>query len=309
MRAAIMTERNGTPTVVSIDEPLRVPNTLKIRVEAAGLQPTDIMRARGEYKTPALPYIIGGEGVGELEDGSRVYFGHSIAASGAFAEWTIVPEEEVWPLPAGVDAGQAIALAIAGTGALIPLQEAGIRPGDRVLVLGATGPLGQVALQAAKALGAGCVVAAARTIDRLELLKARGIADEIVQLGAGNDEIALKGVAGSGFDVVLDGVYGPPFRAALRNSAFGARLMTVGASAGMEVSISAWDMVRRSHNGVGTGYRPAAERRKAWQWLLDLAADGRMDVDVAWFDLEGVASAWAAQLGSPGAKIVARIAT
>ena len=304
-----MVERNGTPSVVTMDDPLTEPNTLRIRAIAAGLQPTDIMRARGTYKTPAVPYIIGGEGVGELEDGSRVYFGHSIPSSGAFAEWTIVPEEEVWRLPGAVDAGQAIALAIAGTGALIPLQEARIRSGERVLILGATGPLGQVALQAARALGAGCVVAAARTKDRLERIKARGIADEIVQLGTGNDEAALRSVAGAGFDVVLDAIYGPPFVAALRNTAFGARLMTVGASAGMEVSISAWDMVRRSHHGVGTGYRPVDERRNAWRWLLNLAAEGRMFVDIAWFDLEDTASAWASQLESPGAKIVARIAT
>src|SRR5271169_2218825 len=131
MHAAIMVERNGTPSDATMDDPLTAPYTLRIRDIDAGLQPTDIMRARCTYKTPAVPYIIGGEGVGELEDGSRVYFCHSIPSSGAFAEWTIVPEEEVWRLPGAVDAGQAIALAIAGTGALIPLQEARIRSGER----------------------------------------------------------------------------------------------------------------------------------------------------------------------------------
>jgi NADPH2:quinone reductase len=308
MRAAIMTELNGTPELREVPDCVAEPGTRRIRVNAAGLQPTDIMRARGLYNAPTLPYVIGGEGVGRLDDGTRVYFGHSIASSGATCDWTVVPEAEIWPIPAAIDDEQAIALAIAGTGALIPLEEAHIQPGERVLVLGATGPLGQIALQLARVMGAGLVAAAARTLAPLERLKARGIADEIAQLGQGNDDAALKAIAGPGFDVVLDCIYGPPAEAAMRATAVGGRMMSIGVGAGMTVTLSLKDLVRRAHHGVSTGHRPAEERRAAYGRLLDHALAGSITVDIAPFSIDRVGDAWAARLGSPGGKVVVRVA-
>ncbi|MGI4746594.1 MAG: quinone oxidoreductase family protein [Janthinobacterium lividum] len=306
MRAAIIDERNGTPKMVDIPEPEAVPGTLKIAVSAAGLGPTDIMRSAGTYKTPKVPYIIGGEGTGRSPDGGRVYFGHSIESSGAFGDWTIVPEEEVWPIPDDIDDGQAIALAITGTGALIPLEEAKIKPGERVLILGATGPLGQIALQLSRAMGAGSVVAAARTRSALDRLAERGIADGIVHLGQGDDVAALKAGAGSGYDVVLDCVYGPPAEAAMKAMAPGGRMMSIGVGAGMTMTLSLRDLVMRSHHGVGTGHRPVAERRAAYERLLGYHREGKLDVEILWFDLDHAPEAWAAQVASPGAKIVLR---
>jgi NADPH:quinone reductase-like Zn-dependent oxidoreductase len=309
MRAAQMLERNGTPVVRDLPEPFAEPGTLKIAVDAAGIQFTDLMRAQGTYKTPDCPYIIGGEGVGHLADGTRVYFGHSIPSSGACCDWTIVPEEEVWPLAADIDDGQAIALGIAGTGALIPLEEARIKSGENVLILGATGPLGQIALQVSRALGAGRVVAAARGRPKLEALLARGVADAIVQLGQGDDEAALKAENAGGYDVVLDCVYGPPAEAAMRATAFGARMMSIGVQAGMTVTLSLRDLVRRAHIGVGTGHRPVAERRAAYERLLAYARAGQLSVDVVPFGLEQAPQAWAALQASPGGKIVLRPGT
>jgi NADPH2:quinone reductase len=309
MRAALITERSGSPVMQDVAEPDAVPGCHKIRVLTAGLQPTDILRSRGLYKTPALPYIVGGEGVGLLPDGSRVYFGHSIPSSGAFAQWTIVPTKEVWPLPEDMDAGQATALGIAGTGALIPIQQANIVPGDNVLVLGATGPVGQVAAQMARVSGASRVVAAARTLAPLVRLKERGIADEIVQLGLGDDDSALKASAGDGFTVIFDTVFGPPLRAALRASQFHARVICVGLIGTSDVTLSGRDIARRTIQGVGTGYRPAAERRAAWEHLLALSREGRMAVDCVPFDLEQASEAWAAQVCSPAGKIIVHVAS
>lgn len=306
MRAAQMLERNGTPVVLELPEPQAAPGTVKIEVIAAGIQFTDLMRSQGTYKTPECPYIIGGEGVGRLADGTRVYFGHSIPSSGACGEWTIVPEAEVWPIPAGIDDGQAIALGIAGTGALIPLEEARIKPGENVLILGATGPLGQIALQVSRALGAGRVAAAARGRAKLEDLRARGLADEIVQLGQGDDDAALQAGSAGGFDVVLDCVYGKPAEAAMRATADGGRMMSIGVQAGMTVTLSLRDLVRRAHFGVGTGHRPVAERRAAFERLLGYALAGKLVVDIVLFGLEDAAAAWAALQSSPGGKIVLR---
>ncbi len=304
MRAAVITALNSTPTVKEFAEPRASAGTSLISVIAGGASPTDLMRAAGVYGSFAPPCIVGGEGVGRLEDGGRVYFGHSVSPYGAWADRTIVPDVEVWPLPDDVSDGVAIALGISGTGALIPLEEAKIQPGECVLILGATGPLGQIALQLARHMGARTVVAAARNLPALERLRTRGMADEIVQLGAGDDLGALKAAAGKGYNVVLDVIYGPPAEAALRATAAGARMMSIGIQAGFMMSVSLRDLVSRSHMGVGTGMRPVAERRAAFDRLIDLGRRGQIKVDIKNFALTDAASAWEAQRNSPHGKII-----
>ena len=275
-----------------------------ITVTAAGIGPADLMRAKGFFGPVASAYVPGGEGVGTLADGTRVYFGHSIAPFGAMAQQALVADAEVWPCPAQVPDDQVIALAISGTGALIPMEEARIQTGDNVLILGATGPVGQIALQLARVMGAGHVVAAARNPVKLAALKSRGWADATVQLGTDDDEAALKAASNGGFDVVLDVIYGPPAEAAMRATRPGARMMSIGIQAGQTVTLSLRDLVFRSHIGVGTGQRPADERRAAFERLMKLATAGKLTVDTAIYTFERADEAWAAQAGSPHAKIV-----
>ncbi|MGI4746593.1 MAG: quinone oxidoreductase family protein [Janthinobacterium lividum] len=304
MRAAIIGELNGTPRVAEHAKPEPLHGHSLVEIVAGAIGPTDLMRASGTYKPPTFPYIVGGEGIGRLADGTRVYFGHSHPPFGALSEWTSVPDDEIWTIPDDIEDGLAIALGISGTGALIPLEQAGIGPGERVLILGATGPLGQIALQASRVLGAGTVIAAARTRSALERMVALGHADDFVQLGTGDDQAALKSKAGPGYDVVLDIVYGPPAEAAMRCTAIGGRMMSIGVQAGNTVTLSLKDLVMRSHHGVGTGQRPVAERRAAYERLLRYGSDGRIKVDVMWFALDDAADAWEAQRNSPGAKII-----
>ncbi len=280
-----------------------------VTVVAAGIGPSDLMRAKGLYGGATMPdYVPGGEGIGRLADGTRIYFGHSAAPYGAIAETTLVPDAEIWPAPADLDDDQIIALAISGTGALIPLEEARIKPDEQVLILGATGPVGQIGLQVARILGAGRVVAAARSLDKLQALKAAGLADAIVQLGGESDEAALKAAAqGAGYDVILDIVYGRPAEAAMRASAPGARMMSIGVQAGMSVSLTLRDLVFRSHIGVGTGQRPTAERRAAYDRLLAMAKDHGLRAETVTFAFEDAAKAWAAKAGTPGGKIIIRM--
>jgi NADPH2:quinone reductase len=310
MLAARMLKRHGTPVLQNVPEISAPEGASRIEVLAAGLQNGDLMRARGTYKVPALPYTIGGEGVGRLPNGQRVYFGHSIPESGAVCAFTIVPDDEVWPIPDDIDDSTAIALAIAGTGALIPLETAKIQPGESVLILGASGPLGQIALQLSRAMGAGRVIGAARGLPALERLKQRGIADGIVQLGQGDDEAALKREAGSGFDVVLDCLYGPPAEAALRTTALGARMISIGIQAGETMTVALKDLFQRSHLGVGTSHRSVKERRAAYGRLLDYARAIPIVVDSTEFDLVNVADAWAAlEVGGFAGKIIVRVKT
>jgi NADPH:quinone reductase-like Zn-dependent oxidoreductase len=302
-----MPELHGSVRVQEFPEPQAARGARIISVTAGGIGPTDLLRAVGRYKTVAPPYVVGGEGVGRLEDGTRVYFGHSISPYGSWAQKTIVAEEEIWPIPDEVPDELAIVCGISGTGALIPLEQARIRAGDRVLVLGATGPLGQIGLQLARLMGAGKVVAAARGLQALERLRACGVADEIVQLGAGDDHAALAAVAGEGYDAVLDVVFGPPAQAAIRACAAGARIVSVGTQAGDTVTLGIRDIIHRWHCAVATGTRPVAERRAAFERLLALARNGAIKVDVTTFSLGQAMQAWQAQGRSAHSKIILRI--
>jgi NADPH:quinone reductase len=306
MKAAVLTALHAAPLVQEFEEPRERPDACVIRVTAGGGSPTELMRAAGVYGAFNPPCVVGGEGIGLAQGKGRVYFGHSVSPFGGWAERTLVPETEIWPIPDGVSDGLAIALGISGTGALIPLEEAKIRPGERVLILGATGPVGQLALQLARRMGAGVIVAAGRNRPALARLRERGFADDIAQLGTGDDLAALKAAAGKGYDVVLDVIYGPPAEAALRATAPGARMMSIGVQAGYSMSITLRDLVSRSHVGVGTGQRPVAERRAAFERLIELARDGHIEVDTSEFSLDNAAAAWEAQRHSPHAKIIVR---
>lgn len=303
MKAAVIAS-DSSFTLAEHNAPAPVDGFAVIAVRAAGIGPTDLMRAKGFFGPVTGAYVPGGEGTGTLADGTRVYFGHSAAPFGAIAEQTLVPVAEVWPFPAQLNDDQVIALAISGTGALMPLEEARICAGDNVLILGATGPVGQIALQLAKIFGAGRVVAAARNADQLAALTARGWADDTVQLGAGDDEAALKAASNGGFDVVLDVIYGPPAEAAMRATRPGARMMSIGVQAGHTVTLSLRDLVFRSHIGVGTGQRPAAERQAAFDRLMALAVDKGLTVDTTVYAFDRADEAWSAQAGSPYAKII-----
>lgn len=303
MKAATIA-RDGSFTLAEHFDPAAADGMAVIDVRAAGIGPTDLMRAKGFFGPVTGVYVPGGEGTGLLADGTRVYFGHSAAPFGAIAEKTLVPVSEVWSFPPQLADDLVIGLAISGIGALIPMEEAQIRQGDNVLILGATGPVGQIALQLAKILGAGHVVAAARSAEKLAQLVARGWADDTVQLGTSDDEAALKTASNGGFDVVLDVIYGPPAEAAMRATRPGARMMSIGVQAGPTVTLSLRDLVFRSHVGVGTGQRPATERQAAFNRLMALATDKGLSVDTAVYAFDRADEAWAAQAVSPHAKII-----
>lgn len=306
MKAAVISERGAAPVVQEFPEPASQEGAVLIDMDTAGLGGWDVL---GAYRLGVqYPCVIRGEGVGRAPDGRRVYFGErSVMPFGAWAERTLVPADEVWDVPDDVDDKTAITMGIAATGALVPLERANIQRGEQVLVLGATGTLGQVALQLARYLGAGTVVAAARSVETLQRLKTRGIADEVVALGSENDVAALKDAAGDGFDVVLDLVCGQPMLNALKATRWGARIMTIGTGAGRQINLDIADLLFRTLSCVGTGQRPPADRRAIWERLLRIAHTENIQVDYADYTLDQAAEAWASQIAGPHAKITARI--
>src|ERR1700723_2997202 len=162
MKAAVIAERGALPLPGDFAEPTAQPGAILIDVDTGGLGGWDTL---GAYRLGVqYPCVIRGEGVGRrVGDGRRVYFGErSVAPFGPRAERTIVPAAEVWKVPDDVDDRTAISLGIAATGAIVPLQQANIKSGENVLILGATGTLGRIALQLACRFGGGVIVGASR---------------------------------------------------------------------------------------------------------------------------------------------------
>jgi NADPH:quinone reductase len=305
MRAAVIVERGALPVPGEFPEPTAKDGAVLIDVDTAGLGGWDTL---GAYRLGVqFPCVIRGEGVGRrVSDGRRVYFGErSVAPFGAWAERTLVPTEEVWEVPSDVDDKTAISLGIAATGAIVPLQQANIQSGENVLIIGATGTLGRIALQLARRFGAGHIVGASRSKVALANIKQQGLADEVVTLGGADDVTALKAAAREGFDVVLDLVCGQPLLNALKATRWRARIMTIGTGAGRQINLDVADLLFRTLSVVGTGQRAAQDRQAIWQGLLAMNRQQRFEIEYTDYSLARVTEAWQSQLDGAHAKITA----
>lgn len=301
MHAAVLHAHGATPAYESFEEPLAGEGQVVVEVSAAGVNPVDVRKASGAFVTgpPPLPSVVGSEGVGRIAgDGRRVYFGAPVAPFGAFAERALVAADDPVELPDGLDDGVAVALGVSGLAAWLSLAwRARLRPGETVLVLGATGIVGQLAVQAAKLLGAGRVVAAGRDRELLERARQLG-ADATVELGGAADGAALtdafREAAGGDVDVVHDPLWGAPAAAALAALAVDGRHVQLGQSAGAEATLVSAPL-RGRHLSV-LGYMnylvPLDVRRDAYRALAEHAAAGRLAVEVERIPLAQVADAW-----------------
>src|SRR6266567_6853804 len=136
-----------------------------VHVRAAALKPVEKQLASGtHYAIPSqLPVVCGVDGIGYLDDGTRVFFGGPRSPYGAMAQRTVVARSHCFQIPEAVDDATAAALANPGVSAWLTLTwRAKLIPGETVLVHGATGVTGKLAVQIAKLLGAGRVIAAGR---------------------------------------------------------------------------------------------------------------------------------------------------
>jgi NADPH:quinone reductase-like Zn-dependent oxidoreductase len=297
MRAAILHEAGQPPTVGDFDEP----DTVQVRL--AGLNPVDLAMASGDMGKPMTPSIVGKEGIGTNSKGQRVYFDSPPQPYGSWAEFCLVDSEKTFPVPTDVDDALAVALGIAGLAAWLPLtRHADVSNGQSVLVLGATGVVGRIAVQAAKLLGAGKVVGAGRNRESLQEVSGLG-ADATVVLGQGDDAAALKSEADGGYDVVIDTVYGKPFLAALEATAIGGTLVTIGLGAGASADIPFRALMGRTHVGHGNDVMPTEVVRAGYEELMGHAAQGHLKVDTRTYDLEEASEAWRAQEAGPHVKL------
>jgi NADPH2:quinone reductase len=281
-------------------------------ISAVSLNPIDINVGAGRYfgGHPELPYVPGGEGVGRAPDGTRVYLfgdGLGLFRDGLLAERASAPADLGIPLPDAVSDEVAAACGIAGMAGWMPVAwRAPVREDDRVLVLGATGTVGLVAVQAAKLLGAKHVVAAGRNAERLGRAAELG-ADATVSLEEDDLVAAFKEAAGGdGPTHIVDMLWGPPAAAAIQAAAPGWRMVQIGQSAGAEVSLASAAI--RGKMGELYGYTdfavPKDEFREHYLRLVGHAAAGEIIFDIETYPLERVTDAWERQAAGANAKIV-----
>lgn len=307
MNAAVL-HAPGAPRFGAFEPPAARPRHAVVDVAAAGVNPVDLLIADGILPDlrPSFPSVSGREGVGRLADGRRVYFMEPAAPYGAMAERALVAEDDLFDVPDGVDDALAVALGISGFAAWLPLAWcARLEPGETVLVLGATGSVGCLAVQAAKLLGAGRVIAAGRSAAGLERALAHG-ADAIVRLDAEDLPAALADAAGGPVDVIVDALWGPFAAAAHHVAAHGARHVQIGHAGGREATLPAVPIRARGITLIGHSNFdvPHAVRQDTYHSLLEHAHAGRLALDVEVLPLRDVAHAWERQRGGPGAKLV-----
>lgn len=316
MHAAVVHKLGIPPRCEQFPEPVAEANEVIVQVLAASLKPVDKQIAAGShYATPrSLPFVCGMDGVGRLESGERVFFGGCRAPYGAMAQRTVVPRAFIFPIPAGLSDEVAAALPNPGVSAWLTLSfRAKLRPGENVLILGATGVTGQLAVKIAKLLGAGRVVAAGRNQQVLQSLLQTG-ADATIRLDAPIEDIKesfAKEAGKSGYQVVIDYLWGPPteaFLAAITSAGFAAigaetRLVQVGESAGATISLPAAVLRSTALSILGTaGIPPKDVLFDALQKVMSHGANGDFYIATQQVPLSEVERAW--EQNGAGTRIV-----
>jgi NADPH:quinone reductase-like Zn-dependent oxidoreductase len=304
MKAVVRREVGAVPHCEEFGEPTPEDGYEVAEVLAAGLNKVDLVIAAGIHLPLPLPSVAGREGIVRMADGRRgyVYFDDVSGIFGSMAERTLVDPAGILPVPGDIDPPSALAAASTGLAAWVPLtRHAGLRPGESVLVLGATGPVGRLAVQLAKRLGAGHVVAAARSEQRLRALLEHG-ADAIVVMGGDDDEAALRQAAPGPYDVVVDYVFGPAFESALPvtnpgdpevEGAGGSRYVVVGEfELGRKVRVGIESFFGLTIKGHQNSAVSAQERRAVLENLWSIVMAGELWIETEEVPIDQASDAW-----------------
>ena len=317
--AAIVDTAGDQPRIGSITLPPRAPDSTLLTVLAAPLNPLDLLIASGAFHSVRhdAPYVPGSECVGRVLESDRFAVGAMVYAEcqaspvtpGSFATSVVVKDSDVLVLPEGVDPVLAAAVGNSGVAAYLPLVEVAVLKTDEiVLILGATGAVGQLAVQIAHAKGAAGIIGVGRDRHALDSLTALGV-DKVLQLRANEsaDDLAARlSEVASGANVVLDGLYGAPLEAALQVCAPRARLVNIGHSAGATATIPA-GLLRGKQltlSGFAGLHTPLSQKQPALAWLWSALVDGTLQVNATTVTLEQLPTAWLGQAASPHTKYV-----
>ncbi|RKU04524.1 alcohol dehydrogenase [Burkholderia sp. Nafp2/4-1b] len=304
MKAAVVERAGQHPVYTDFESPCAKPGHRLIDVTASALSRLAQGRAAGTHYSSGggYPFVVGVDGVGRGSDGERVYFFGAPAPFGAMAERTIVPDTQCAPLPDDLDDVTAAAIAIPGMSSWAALTErARVVAGETVLVNGATGTSGRLAVRIAKHLGAAKVIATGRDAAALDALLHAG-ADAIVSLQQGDAQLAraLEPHFRAGVDIVLDYLWGASAQALLAAAAkvtpAGRRLrfVQIGSIGGTEVLLPG-AVLRASAielMGSGLGSVPLPRLLDAIRGVFDAAAPARLAIDTRTVPLSAVGEHW-----------------
>lgn len=313
MKAAVVQNLGATPVYADFAEPVPLSTERRIAVTATALSPLARARASGAHYSSSgqFPFVAGVDGVGRLDDGSRAYFVLPRAPYGGMAELTAVPSAQCVPLPEGLDDITAAAIANPGMSSWAALIErARLRTGETVLVNGATGASGQLAIQIAKRLGARKVIATGRNLQALDTLVALG-ADATIPLVDDPEtlEASFRPHFAEGVDIVIDYLWGKSAErlliAGAKAGAEGAplRFVQVGSASGADIALPG-ALLRSSAielMGSGIGSVPLERLIAAVEGVLRAAIHGGLRIATRSVPLSHVAQAW---LQDDGGRIV-----
>jgi NADPH:quinone reductase-like Zn-dependent oxidoreductase len=306
MKAAVLHELGKPPRCEDFSDPAAGRQEAVVQVRAASVKPIDRQLAAGtHYASPReLPVVCGTDGVGRLADGTRVFFGGPRQPFGAIAEHTVVPGGFCFSVPTGLDDVTAAALPNPGVSALLTLNHrAKVATGETVLILGATGVTGTVAVQVAKALGAGRVIGAGRNPAALAKLRELG-ADRTIKLDQPEEDLQkefAREAGEGGFNVIIDYVWGRPTEvllAAITRSEFApvnpeVRLVQVGEGAGPTIALPAAVLRSTALTILGTAGIPSRDVLvAAMQKVLEWGAAGALRIETEQVPLADIENVW-----------------
>jgi len=310
MKAAVVFNKGENPKYVEDFEEPGIPNEgeLLISVKAAAVKNLDKMRASGTHYSVSsegwTPKVVGGDGVGTLEDGTLVY---AIGLSGMIAEKAVVAKDQAVQVPEGLDIATAAALPNAVMGSALALRfRAGIKKGETVLINGATGVTGKVAVQLAKHYGAKKVIATGRNEQVLKELLALG-ADEVIRVNLPDDDFInrLKQInLQDPVDIVLDYLWGHTAELildALKGKggySHRTRYITIGGMAGDSITLSSSILRSTDIQISGSGFG-SWTREEMKQFISDilpemfgLAATGKLKIETVSFHIKEIETVW-----------------
>jgi NADPH:quinone reductase-like Zn-dependent oxidoreductase len=304
MKAAIVLEAGKTPVYGDFREPVPGKGEVRINVTAAALSNVARSRASGTHYSSSgdLPFVVGIDGVGRLDDGSRVYFVLPKPPLGSMSERTAVRSGQCVALPEGLDDVTAAAIANPGMSAWAAMKErAKLAAGETVLVNGATGTAGRLAVQIAKYMGARKVIATGRNTEILKALASLG-ADVTIPLVEDGDalEEAFQGQFADGVDVVVDYLWG---RSAERliiaaakagKDAVPIRFIQVGAVSAPDITLPSAALRSSAIElmGSGIGSIPMDRLVTSIDDLMQATLPGRFEIATRTVPLSAVEESW-----------------
>ena len=302
MKAAIVRQAGEPPVLGRFAEPVPSPDERRVAVTAAAISHVVKSRASGTHYSSSgqFPFVVGIDGVGRLDDGRRVYFVLPRAPYGSMAGRTVVPATHCLPLPDALDDVTAAAIANPGMSAWAAcVERTRLKAGATVLVNGATGTAGRLAVQIAKHLGARKVIATGRNADTLRAVAALG-ADAVIPLGDDDLDASLEAQFAEGVDVVLDYLWGKSAeRLLVAGARAGAdavpiRFVQIGAVSGADITLPS--AVLRSSAielmGSGIGSIPLDRLLASTAALLQAAVPAGLGIATTPVPLADVERAW-----------------